>query len=79
MSLATFLSRKGVKFVFDPKCVGLSRDIKIKYFLGEFAMDYDNKFANFKQNEQLILEFIEDLKGAEKEKEKEEEPGEGTR
>lgn len=55
MNLASFLSKNGVKFIFDPKCVGLSQDIKIKYFLNEFAMDYDNKFSNFKENEQQIL------------------------
>lgn len=48
MNLASYLAKKGIKFGFDPKCVGLSRDIKIKYFLGEFVVDYENKFANFK-------------------------------
>lgn len=55
MNLASFLAKRGVKFVFDPKCVGLSQDIKVKYFLAEFAMDYENKFANFKDNEHRIL------------------------
>jgi len=35
-SLAGYLTGKGVKFIFDPKCVGLNKDIKIKYFLKEF-------------------------------------------
>lgn len=33
MNLASYLAKKGIKFRFDPKAVGLSRDIKIKYFL----------------------------------------------
>lgn len=50
MNLASYLAKNGVKFAFNPQCVGLSRDIKIKYFLAEFSIDYENKFVAFKEN-----------------------------
>ena len=48
--MAGYLTGCGVKFNFDPKCVGLSKDIKIKYFLKEFSIDSENKLANYKEN-----------------------------
>lgn len=67
MDVASFLAKKGLKFDFDPRCVGLSKDIKIKYFLGEFEMDSENKFVNFKENQAKIQEFFEELRGGIKE------------
>lgn len=33
LNVSSYLSQQGIKFVFNPKSVGLSKDIKIKYFL----------------------------------------------
>ena len=64
-SLAGYLTSNGVKFAFDPKCVGLSKEIKIKYFLKEFSIDNDNKLANYKDNEKKISNFFHQLKNTE--------------
>ena len=61
LNLASFLSHKGFKFTFNPHCVGLSQDIKVKYFLNEFAIDKENKLSNYKENEKLINNFFDDL------------------
>lgn len=49
-TLAVYLTDSGVKFAFDPKFVGLSKDIKVKYVSKEFSIDYENKLANYKDN-----------------------------
>ena len=48
LNLTSYLTQNGVKFTFSPRCVGLSKDITIKYFLNEFAIDHENKFINYK-------------------------------
>jgi hypothetical protein len=48
LNLATYLTQNGIKFKFNPRNLGLSKDIKVKYFLNEFAIDNDKKLANFK-------------------------------
>lgn len=39
LSLANYLTQKNVKFSFDPHCLGLSKEIRVKYFLNEFVLD----------------------------------------
>jgi len=56
------LAGNGIKFTFDPKCMGLSKDIKIKYFLKEFSIDNENKLTNYKDNEKKISNFFQQLK-----------------
>ena len=51
LSLANYLANKNIKFNFDPKCVGMDKDMKIKYFLQEFMLDSDNKMNNYKMVE----------------------------
>ena len=48
LSLTHYLTEKGIKFKFDPKCLGLSKGIKAKYFLNEFSIDPDHKLANYR-------------------------------
>ena len=50
MNLVGYLTSNGLNFNFDPCCVGLSKDIKIKYFLKEFTIHNENKLANYKEN-----------------------------
>ena len=62
LALANYLTNNGIRFAFEPQCVGLSKDIKIKYFLTEFAIDHQNKLANYKDNEEKINEYFEELR-----------------
>jgi len=39
LNLASYLTQHGIKFKFDPANIGLSKDIKLKYFLNEFSID----------------------------------------
>lgn len=58
VGLANYLTSQGIRFVFDPRCLGLSRDIRVKYFLNEFAVDHERKLANFKEVQADIRQFF---------------------
>ena len=58
LGLANYLANRNIKFRFDPKCLGLDKEMKIKYFLQEFMMDPDNKMQNFKMIEKEIKHFF---------------------
>ena len=62
LTLASFLTQHSIKFRFDPCSLGLSKDIKIKYFLHEFMIDSESKIANFKKVEGEILDFFQDFR-----------------
>jgi hypothetical protein len=49
LNLASYLTQNGIKFKFDPNNIGLSKEIKLKYFLNEFSIDNDKKMLNFKE------------------------------
>ena len=49
MSLARYLTKQDIKFRFDPYCLGLSKDIKVKYFLTEFMVDSENQNEYYDQ------------------------------
>ena len=49
MSLARYLTKQDIKFRFDPDCLGLSKDIKVKYFLTEFMIDSENQNEYYDQ------------------------------
>lgn len=51
LTLANYLAQNNIKFHFDPYCLGLSKEIKIKYFLHEFCIDSEKKIAGFKEVE----------------------------
>jgi len=55
LNLANYLASNGITFTFDPECLGLSKDIKIKYFLDKFSIDNEGKLANYKRIEEEIL------------------------
>ena len=55
LNLTSYLTQNGIKFKFDPSSMGLSKDIKLKYFLSEFSFDNDKKISNYKQTEEEIL------------------------
>lgn len=40
VELAESLTRSSIKFAFDPECLGLSKDMTVKYFLKEFNLDF---------------------------------------
>jgi len=48
LSLASFLTQQRIKFSFNPRCLGLDPELKVKYFLNEFMIDSQNKMSNFK-------------------------------
>lgn len=48
LNLATYLTQAGIRFRFEPRNLGLSRDIKVKYFLDEFSIDAERKLLNYK-------------------------------
>ena len=62
MNLATSLAHQGIRFHFNPHCIGLSRDITIKYFLSDFSYDPENKMEGFKETSLQILNFFNDFK-----------------
>ena len=62
LSLANYLTQKNVKFRFDPNNLGLSKEIKVKYFLNEFVLDDENKMTNYKQAEEQITDFFKDFR-----------------
>lgn len=39
VEVAEYLTRCSLKFDFDPACVGLSKEMTVKYFLNEFTVD----------------------------------------
>lgn len=69
LNLATYLTQSGLKFKFNPKNIGLSKDIKVKYFLSEFAIDNEKKLANYKEVEEDILRFFSEFRESCEEKE----------
>jgi hypothetical protein len=52
LSLANYLTQHNIRFHFDPSALGLSKDIKVKYFLHEFMIDSDRKMLSYKEVEQ---------------------------
>lgn len=40
LDLAEYLARSSIKFSFDPSCIGLSKEMNVKYFLNEFSLDF---------------------------------------
>lgn len=48
LSLASYLTQRNIKFNFDPRCLGLDNEMKVKYFLQEFMIDSERKMDNFK-------------------------------
>lgn len=47
VELAENLTRSSIKFVFDPECLGLSKDMTVKYFLKEFNLDFEDQEQHF--------------------------------
>lgn len=43
VDLAEDLTRMGIKYTFNPDCLGLSKDMTIKYFLNEFTIDFEGQ------------------------------------
>ncbi len=33
LDLTRYLAKQDIKYHFDPKCIGLSKEIKVKYFM----------------------------------------------
>jgi hypothetical protein len=62
LNLTFYLTERGIKFLFDPDNVGLSKDIKIKYFLKDFSIDTENKFANYKETSEAVVEYFTEFK-----------------
>lgn len=62
LSLAGYLAQQGIKFRFDPALLGLSKEIKVKYFLSEFAIDNEGKMNNFKEEEASITQFFSEFR-----------------
>jgi hypothetical protein len=46
-ALAESLTRSSIKFTFDPQCLGLSKDMTVKYFLKEFNLDFEGQEEHF--------------------------------
>jgi hypothetical protein len=67
LNLATYLTQAGIRFRFEPRNLGLSREIKVKYFLDEFSIDTERKLLNYKEAEEAIVRFFGDFKDQEKE------------
>lgn len=72
LNLANFLTQQGIKFKFHPSNLGLSKDIKVKYFLSEFAID-DKKLSNYKEVEEDIVKFFGDFRDTSEDKDKDKE------
>lgn len=62
LSLANYLTQHSIRFHFDPSALGLSKDIKVKYFLHEFMIDSERKMLSFKEVEQEIMDFFQDFR-----------------
>lgn len=67
LNLATYLTQAGIRLRFEPRNLGLSRDIKVKYFLDEFSIDAERKLLNYKEAEEAIVRFFGDFRDQEKE------------
>ena len=67
LNLATYLTQTGIRFRFEPGNLGLSREIKVKYFLDEFSIDADRKLLNYKEAQEGIVRFFGDFRDQEKE------------
>ena len=61
LTLASYLTQHNIKFHFDPNCFGLSKSIKVKYFLHEFMIDGD-RMNNYKEVEAEIVAFFREFK-----------------
>ena len=48
LSLANYLTKNNIKFNFDFRCLGLDKEMKVKYFLQEFMVDSEKKMDNYK-------------------------------
>ena len=62
--LARYLSQAGIKFRFNPSNVGLSQEIKLKYFLADFTVDVEGHEQNFKEAEAEIRAFFTEFKNS---------------
>jgi hypothetical protein len=62
LNLTFYLTENGIKFLFDPNNLGLSKEIKIKYFLKDFSFDSDNKLANYKEIADAVTKYFTDFK-----------------
>jgi len=49
IDLTEYLTRLSINFQFNPRSIGLGKDLSIKYFLNEFCIDLENQEANFQQ------------------------------
>ena len=78
LNLATYLTQSGIRFQFDPKGIGLSKDIRIKYFLKEFAIDNEHKLANYKVVEEQVNAFFTEFKELQEERNPKETPKSAT-
>jgi hypothetical protein len=58
LELAESLARSSIKFSFDPNCLGLSKDMTVKYFLKEFNLDFDDREEHFEQLRVEITKFF---------------------
>lgn len=62
MTLTRYLVKNDIKFHFDPDCLGLSKDIKVKYFLTEFMVDSENQNDYYEQVSAEIEEYFQDFR-----------------
>ncbi len=62
LALANYLTQHNIKFRFDPNCIGLSKSIRVKYFLHEFMIDGESKMSNYKEVEAEIVAFFKEFK-----------------
>jgi hypothetical protein len=62
LNLATYLTQAGIRFRFEPRKIGLSSNIKVKYFLDEFSIDAERKLLNYKEAEEAIVRFFGDFR-----------------
>lgn len=69
--LAEHLTRMGIKYAFDPDCLGLCKDMRVKYFLNEFTIDFDGQEEHFEELKADIHKFFKELKGSSAPNEKE--------
>ena len=67
LNLATYLTQAGIRFRFEPRNLGLSREIKVKYFLDEFSIDNERKLLNYKEVEEAIVRYFGDFRDQVKE------------
>lgn len=62
IALTRYLTKHNIKFHFDPDCLGLSKDIKVKYFLQEFMVDSENQNEYYEEVTAEIEEYFQDFK-----------------